>query len=111
LRRITLEDPVPGRHLAQVRERHALALGRLELERPLAQDRIGHRLVDQIVERGQLQNAEHLLDLGLSRADVAAHEVAPHLEVFQRAAWFRHDRILLHTAGCPAGLIPNTNGP
>ena len=104
------EDPVAGRHAAQDRERHPLALGVLQLEGLGRADRRGYGLVDQRGQRRQAELGQHLLDLRLARPDVAADKVLLHLQIVQAPSRFRHVASLLRfwvrrfSFGAPAAV-------
>ncbi len=74
---------VARRQLPQPRHHLGLRHGTGQLERLVPPDRGGHDLVDQIVQRRQAENGQHLVLVAGGRPDVAADEVAVGLQVVE----------------------------
>jgi hypothetical protein len=84
------EHPVALRHLPEIAEGRPLAFDRREVQGLLVDDRIRHRLGDQIIERVEAERRQHFGNLRLARPDVAAHEIASHLQVYECPPVGRH---------------------
>jgi hypothetical protein len=68
------EHPIAVGQPAQVRQGVGLADGVVERQWLVVADRRGHRLVDQVVGRGQAQHGKHAVGVGRRDADVAVRE-------------------------------------
>ena len=77
------EHPVALAHPARGGHELPFAHRRRKVEGLVGADLRGHRLFDQRLEGIESEEGKHLLDLPLSGADVATHEVAAHLQFLE----------------------------